>query len=168
MHWKKFFGKPCKPSVDSRQDNYRNDAGGFPSIFGKAGHGCGHLVIQACSLGFRRDCDAGLKLFGADLNSDKWIGDEVVVPVGIGWGSPLGGNYHKSIAIFGVGHWIDARLLALRARRMQKEQSPPGKWATNLALICPKLLDDRLIPFVWITHNYFLSTHKLAILKYEL
>ena len=82
-------------------------------ILGIVGPDGGHLVKQAGSPGFRRNRRAGLKLFGTDFHGDHGMGDEVVIPVGIGGVPALGSGYHETIAIHRVDQWIDARLLTL-------------------------------------------------------
>jgi hypothetical protein len=151
-----FQPQRCRDLFHPRQDHDRDNARCSLLILGEARQRGHHLVIQACPFWLRGNCCPHLKLLGAYFHRDQRIGNEVVVPVGVGWGAAFGGNDHEPIAIRDVSDWINPGLSTFCANGMQQEQCPARKRAANLAGVGPKLLDDRHVPFIYVAHSQLL------------
>src|SRR5581483_8719137 len=94
------------------------------------------------------DASAHIEGVGADLDGDVRVCLDVVEPVGVRRGAALGREDSEAVAHLLVGQRIDPLLAALRATRMEEQQSPTLERPTDLAGIGPELGDDLGVPVV--------------------
>src|SRR5258708_35372814 len=90
----------------------------------------------------------------ADLDSDLGMGEQVVIPVGVGGPASSGGEDEQSVALTQVHRGVRAALAALGAGGREQQQWPVFPHATDLALIRPELLNRLAIPIIPVRHQF--------------
>ncbi len=85
----------------------------------------------------------GFKLLGPDFKRDIIrMGEDIVIPIGIGGCTTFGGNDDVGVAFFEVLQWGETWLVALCAQCVKQEEIYAWGEISNLASIRVKLLND--------------------------
>src|SRR5258708_3492655 len=82
------------------------------------------------------------------------MGEQVVIPVGIGGPASSGGEDEQSVALTQVHHGVRAALAALGAGGREQQQRPACPQATDLPCIRPELLNRLAIPSIPLRHQF--------------
>src|SRR5258706_11862293 len=88
----------------------------------------------------------------ADLDSDLGMGEQVVIPVGVGGPASSGGEDEQSVALAQIHHRVGAALAALGAGGREQQQRSALPHATDLALMRPERLNRLAIPVIPVRH----------------
>src|SRR5258708_411114 len=135
-----------------RQFNHRNSAGCLLLILTELRIPlCPPRVDAVVLLTGHRFPDGRVSLV-ADLDSDLGMGEQVVIPVGVGGPASSGGEDEQSVALTEVHHGVRAALAALCAGGREQQQRPAFPHATDLPLIRPELLNRLAIPVIPVRH----------------
>jgi hypothetical protein len=86
---------------------------------------------------------------GADLRGDVGVGDQVVIPVGIGRLARFGReDGDAAVAKILVHHRLDSFLAASGANGIEQQERRSGEVAAHLSAVGAELLDGLAVPVV--------------------
>src|SRR5258707_13883458 len=137
-----------------RQFNHRNAAGGVLLILTELRIPlCPPRVDAVALLTSHRFRDGRVRLV-ADLDCDLGMGEQVVIPVGVGGPASSGGEDEQSVALTQVHRGVRAALAALGAGGREQQQRLALPHATDLPLIRAERLNRLAIPIIPVRHQY--------------
>src|SRR5882724_13662530 len=135
------------------QHDNRDFACGLRLILGEIGHNGYPFGVELIPFSAFYNSSSGLKGFGSDLNGGIGMGDDIVIPIGIGWGAGFGRDDDQALTISCVCQRVDTLHAALRAHGGKQEQWRSFIRSTNLACIRTKFLYNWAIPSLIIVHH---------------
>src|SRR4051812_21268224 len=140
-------------SADGFEHDHRDLAFGLRLVVGETGE---LLLLQLPDTGAllpRRHPGPHLgRCIGADLDNGLGVGQQVVIPGGVGRRAALGGEDHEVVAVAPEGQRVDALRTRLGSGVVQQEDRDALERAADDAVIGPELLNDLSVPFVAFTH----------------
>src|SRR5260370_24254750 len=125
------------------QHDNRDFACGLPLILGEIGHNCYPVGVELIPFRAFYNGSSGLKGFGSDLNGHIGMGDDIVIPIRIGWRAAFGRDDDQALTISCVCQRVDTLLAASGPRSCQQEQ---GIAPVYLAFVRMKFLYNLAIP----------------------
>src|SRR5687767_11789476 len=88
------------------------------------------------------------------------MGEQVVVPVGIGGSAALGRKHGVAAVQLLVHHRVQARLAGLGTYRVQQQQRCASELTAHVPAVAPELLDDLVVP---VAHDFSSPVYRLSI-----
>src|SRR5258708_27659778 len=135
-----------------QHDNW-DCACGLRLILGEIGHHGYPVGVELIPFRAFYNGSSGLKGFGSDLNGDIGMGDDIVIPIRMGWRAGFGRDDDQALTISCVCQRVDTLLAALRAHCGKQDQRRSCIRSTNLAFVRMKFLYNLAIPSLIIVHH---------------
>jgi hypothetical protein len=121
--------------------DYGNDAGCLAFVIGEVGAEFDLFGIDGVTLGAGDRGGCGFVLFATYFDGDDGVGDEVEVPLRVGRGAALGGEYVDAIVAFEVGDGVGAGESGFGTHGVEEDELLPGA-ASDGAAVQAEFVDD--------------------------